>query len=248
MNKINIYKNSYDGSKDLAKILIKEINSIILKKGYCTIGLPTGNSPLKLYEELVNSYKNNLIQFKNVILFNLDEFYPIRKDSKDCYRNYLYDHLLDHVDFNEKNLYFLDSEIKEEELANYCDLFEKKIIEVGGLDIQVLGIGINGHIGFNEPGSKIESKTRKVKISNESYKTISKDFKETNKIPREALTLGIKTILSSCKIYLMAWGIYKSSVIKKAIKGKIISSCPASYLRNHNDVTYFLDEMSSSKL
>ena len=83
---------------------------------------------------------------------------------------------MDHVDFNEKNLYFLDSEIKEEELANYCDLFDKKIIEVGGLDIQVLGIGINGHIGFNEPGSKIESKTRKVKISNESYKTISNGF------------------------------------------------------------------------
>ena len=248
MNKINIYKNSYDGSKDLAKILIKQINSIILKKGYCTIGLPSGNSPVKLYEELVNSYKNNLIQFKNVILFNLDEFYPIRKDSKDCYRNYLYDHLLDHVDFTYKNLYFLDSEIKEEELANYCDSFEKKIIEVGGLDIQVLGIGINGHIGFNEPGSKIESKTRKVQISNESHKTISKDFKETNKIPREALTLGIETILSSYKIYLMAWGNNKSSIIKKAIKGKITSSCPASYLKTHNDVTYFLDEMSSSKL
>ena len=130
----------------------------------------------------------------------------------------------------------------------YCIQYENKINSLGGIDFQLLGIGRNGHIGFNEPGSEINSITRKVKISNHSFKIISKAFNSSEETPREAITIGIKTILAASKIFLIAWGEKKSSIIKKAIEQKVNSNCPASYLRKHQNVEYILDVKSGSKL
>ena len=248
MHKINVYEDSIQGSKSLANLLVEEINFNINKKGYCTINLPTGNSPINLYKELSDLYDQKIINFKKVVLFNLDELYPITKKNKESYYYYLYHHLLEKTDFDKKNIYLLDGNVKEEKLESFCNAYEKRIENLGGIDIQILGIGRNGHIGFNEPGSEINSITRKVKISNHSFKIISKAFNSSEETPREAITIGIKTILAASKIFLIAWGEKKSSIIKKAIEQKVNSNCPASYLRKHQNVEYILDVKSSSKL
>jgi len=147
-----------------------------------------------------------------------------------------------------KNINLFNGNIKEKEIKRHCIDFEKKIKELGGLDIQVLGIGKNGHVGFNEPGSKINSKTRKVKISNDSIKVIENEFSDKRRVPKEALTMGVQTILSANKIFLMAWGKSKSSIIDKTIKSDISKDIPATYLKTHKNVTFILDKESSSEI
>lgn len=245
---IKVYPNSINASKIFAKSLVDEINKILYKKKCCSISMPTGNTPIDLYNELIELYKKKKISFKNIFFFNLDEFYPISKDDIQSYNYYLNEKLFNHVDIPEENINMLDGDVNEKNIISHCLSFEDKIEKLGGLDIQILGIGQNGHIGFNEPGSLIYSKTRKVKISNHSLSILSNEFKNKNKIPKEALTMGVDTILSSNKIFLLAWGETKSTIISKTIKNKVTKNIPATYLKNHNNVTFILDKNSSSKI
>ena len=246
--KTKVYPNSKSGSKIFAKSLVNEINEVLLKKKYCLISIPTGNTPTDLYKELIELYKKKKISFKNILFFNLDEFYPISEDDIQSYNYYLNEKLFNHIDIPKKNINMLNGDINENNINSHCISFEDKIKRLGGLDIQVLGIGQNGHIGFNEPGSLIDSKTRKVNISDHSLSIISNEFNNKNEIPKEALTMGVDTILSSNKIFLLAWGKTKSTIIGKTIKNKITKNIPATYLKNHNDVTFILDKYSSSKI
>ena len=213
--KTKIYNDNSEGSRELAKILVDNCNQILSKKNRCVVSLPTCNSPINLYKSLIELYKKKQISFKNIVFFNLDEFYPISKKDPQSYSIYLNEKLFDHIDMPKKNINLFNGNIKEKGIKRHCIDFEKKIKELGGLDIQVLGIGKNGHIGFNEPGSQINSKTRKVKISNDSIKVIVNEFNEKSRVPKEALTMGVQTILSANKIFLMAWGKNKSSISTK---------------------------------
>ncbi len=246
--RIKIYPDSKIASKIFAESLVDEINEILNKKKYCLISLPTGNTPIDLFNEIIELYKKKKITFKNIYFFNLDEFYPISKDDAQSYNYYLYEKLFSHIDMPKKNISMLNGTLKEKDITSHCLSFENKIEKLGGLDIQVLGIGQNGHIGFNEPGSLRDSITRKVKISDNSLSIISSEFKDNVKVPREALTMGVKTILSCDKIFLLAWGKNKSTIIEKTIKSKITKNIPATYLKTHNDVTFILDKHSSLKI
>ena len=246
--KIKIYPDSRNASKIFAELLVNEINKILYKKKYCLISMPTGNTPIGLFYELIELYKKKKISFKNIFFFNLDEFYPISKNDTHSYNYYLFKKLFNHIDIPKKNINMLNGDINEKDIPRHCLSFEDKIEKLGGLDIQILGIGQNGHIGFNEPGSLIDTKTRKVKISDHSLSIISNEFNNKNKVPREALTMGIKTILSCNKIFLLAWGNNKSTIIEKTIKNKITKNIPATYLKKHKDVTFILDKYSSSKI
>ena len=244
--KISVYKNKEEGSRIFSKTFVNEINSILLKKNNCTICLATGSSPTIFYNELVIHYKKKNIDFKKIKIFNLDEFYNINPKSKNSYSYYLYHHLLNHVNIKPKNVNLLLG--NPANLKDYCKSVEDEIKKIGGIDIMILGVGMNGHIGFNEPGSNPNTVTRKVKISDNSRKILSNDFISQKDVPNEAITLGIKTILSAKKIYLLAWGTGKSDIIKKAVEEDINEKCPVSFLRKHQNVEFILDKYSTSKL
>ena len=244
--KVSVFENKEEGSKDLALLLVNKIQEVLLKKSNCVISLATGSSPIILYKELIKILKFKRVSFKNIIIFNLDEFIGVDPNSINSYNYYINNHLLNHINIRNENINLLSGNKKN--IIEYCNSIENKIKKYGGIDIQILGIGRNGHIGFNEPGSKKNSLTRKVKISRDSISVLSKDFKNANNIPDEAITLGINTILSAKNVYLMAWGLNKAEIIKEALEGSIGVACPASFLQLHNDVEFYLDKNASSKL
>ena len=248
MIKTFIYKNLNEGSK----IVANKISNLIKKKEKlnqkCVLGLSTGSSPLKTYSELIKMHKKEGLSFKNVVVFNLDEFYPMKPNSQFSYHSFMFNKFLKHIDIQKKNVNIPKGDISNKEIKSYCKSFEKKIDNLGGIDLQLLGIGTNGHIGFNEPGSDINSITRKIIISNHSRVVLSKDFKSIDNVPKNAITMGIKTILRAKKIILIAWGKTKSKIIKKTLKEKTNPLIPASYLQSHKNTLFILDNGSSSCL
>ena len=248
MIKTHIYKNSNEGSI----VVANKISSLIKKKEElnqkCVLGLSTGSSPIKTYSELIKMHKKEGLSFKNVVIFNLDEFYPMKPNSQFSYHKFMFNKFLKHIDIQKKNVNIPKGDISNKEIRNYCENFEKKIDNLGGIDLQLLGIGTNGHIGFNEPGSDINSITRKIIISNHSRLVLSKDFKSIDNVPKHAITMGIKTILKAKKIILIAWGKIKSEIIRKTLKEKINPLVPASYLQSHRNTEFMFDNDSSSYL
>ena len=248
MPKIFNYKNFNKGSI----VVANKISGLIKTKGKlnekCVLGLSTGSSPIKTYSELIKMHKKEGLSFKNVVIFNLDEFYPMKPNSQFSYHKFMFNKFLKHIDIQKKNVNIPKGDISNKEIRNYCENFEKKIDDLGGIDLQLLGIGTNGHIGFNEPGSNISSMTRKVEISNHSRLVLLKDFKSIDNVPKNAITMGVKTILKAKKIILIAWGKTKSEIIRKTLKEKINPLVPASYLQNHKNTEFILDNDSSSYL
>ena len=248
MPKIFNYKNFNKGSI----VVANKISGLIKTKGKlnekCVLGLSTGSSPIKTYSELIKMHKKEGLSFKNVVIFNLDEFYPMKPNSQFSYHKFMFNKFLKHIDIQKKNVNIPKGDISNKEIRNYCENFEKKIDDLGGIDLQLLGIGTNGHIGFNEPGSNISSMTRKVEISNHSRLVLSKDFKSIDNVPKNAITMGVKTILKAKKIILIAWGKTKSEIIRKTLKEKINPLVPASYLQSHRNTEFILDNDSSSYL
>jgi glucosamine-6-phosphate deaminase len=245
---VKIFPDLYQGSKAIAGEIAALIRSKQKKKEKCVLGLATGSTPKTLYQELVRMHKEEKLSFKNVITFNLDEYYPIDNDALQSYNRFMRTNLFDHIDINPKNIHIPDGEIKKEELKAYCLLYEKKIEDAGGIDLQILGIGNNGHIGFNEPGSGIHSRTRLITLDNSTRIANAYEFPNISQVPRLAITMGISSILKSKRIILMAWGPAKTAVLKKAVENEVTEQVPASLLQNHEDVTFIVDEAAASEL
>ncbi len=243
-----IFDNSNIGSVVVAKEIADLIKSKEAKGEKCVLGLATGSSPIKVYEELVRMHKEEGLSFKNVITFNLDEYYPMEKNNPQSYWYFMHEHLFNHVDILPENINIPDGTIPEEEIQQYCIDYEFKIKEAGGLDFQLLGIGRTGHIGFNEPGSHFNSGTRHITLNHITRIDASPAFHGIDNVPRVAITMGIGTIRKAKRIVLLAWGINKAEVIKKAIEGEVTSDIPASYLQHHNNVTFVLDQDASKEL
>lgn len=212
------------------------------------LGLATGSSPISVYQELVRMHKEEGLSFKNVVTFNLDEYYPMSKDDINSYHYFMHIHLFNHIDIKKENIHIPDGTIKKEDINDYCEEYEKRILKEGGLDFQLLGIGRTGHIGFNEPGSNYDSFTRLVHLDYLTRNDARKSFFGIENVPTKAITMGIRTIRKSKRIVLMAWGNNKSLVIQKAIEGKINSNIPASFLQSHKNVTFILDKSASENL
>ncbi len=245
---IKIFPGLNEGSQFVARIIATLIRDKQKKKQNCVLGLATGSTPRSLYDELVRMHKEEKLSFKNVITFNLDEYYPIDNDALQSYNRFMRTHLFDRIDINRKNIHIPNGEIKKEDIKTHCREYEKKIQEAGGIDLQILGIGNNGHIGFNEPGSGIYSKTRLITLDNSTRIANAYEFANISEVPRLAITMGISTILKSKKIILMAWGSAKAPVIKKAAEEDDTEFVPASLLQNHDDVTFVVDEAAASEL
>ena len=245
---VKIFTSSVDGSFYVAQQIANLIRQKQQEGSNCVIGLATGSSPKTLYAHLVKMHKEDGLSFKNVITFNLDQYYPMDKDALQSYHYFMRKNLFEHTDINPKNYHLPDGMITKENVKEHCLAYEQQIEEAGGLDLQILGIGTNGHIGFNEPGSGIYTKTRLTTLDNSTRLANSYEFGNMTEVPRMAITMGISTILKSKKIILMAWGQAKASVIKKAVEDDNTEDVPASLLQNHDDCTFIIDETAASAL
>ncbi|MBP9601967.1 MAG: glucosamine-6-phosphate deaminase [Lutibacter sp.] len=243
-----VFEDSVSASKAVAQEIAALIKVKQSQKQPCVLGLATGSSPKSLYAELVRLHKEEGLSFKNVITFNLDEYYPMDPNSVNSYVRFMKELLLDKVDILKENYHIPDGTLSKEEIAQYCLDYEAKIEAVGGLDIQILGIGGNGHIGFNESGSLQNSKTRLVALDHITRVAASKDFSGLGNTPRTAITLGIKKIMEAKRVILMAWGEGKSDVIRTSVEGEVTNQVPASFLQEHHNAVFILDKEASSKL
>lgn len=235
-----------------AKIIAGEIAAIIKRKQsggeMAVLGLATGSTPVKIYRELVRLHREEGLSFKNVITFNLDEYYPMDPQSDKSYAFFMQKHLFGHIDIDPANIHIPDGTVKIDQVAGFCSSYEDKIRAAGGIDLQLLGIGRSGHIGFNEPGSTANSTTRLVKLDSITIADAVKDFGSEASVPHRAVTMGIDTILSARKIIFAAWSKPKSMVVKKMVEGSVSPEVPASFLQLHHDVTVYLDEAAITEL
>jgi glucosamine-6-phosphate deaminase len=243
-----VYENSTTASKDVAKEIADLIKVKQAQKQPCILGLATGSSPKGLYGELIRLHKEEGLSFKNVISFNLDEYYPMEPDSVNSYVRFMKEQLFDHIDILTENYHVPEGLLSKEDIADYCDTYEARIEALGGIDLQILGIGGNGHIGFNESGSLQNSRTRLVALDHITRVAASGDFSGLENTPRTAITLGVKKIMEAKKVILLAWGERKSNIIKASTEGEVTSRVPASFLQEHNNATFILDKESASKL
>ncbi|MCH7525161.1 MAG: glucosamine-6-phosphate deaminase, partial [Bacteroidetes bacterium] len=247
-----IHNVIFNSSNEASLIVAQEIADLIKEKDAlnkpCVLGLATGSSPVKVYEELVRLHKEEGLSFANVITFNLDEYYPMDKNSIHSYYYFMHEHLFNHVNILPENVNIPNGKISSEDLYQYCIDYELKIKTVGGLDFQLLGIGRTGHIGFNEPGSHFNSGTRNITLDYITRVDAAPSFLGIDNVPRKAITMGIGTVRKAKRIVLLAWGVNKAEIIKKTIEGEITSIVPATYLQDHNNTTFILDESASSEL
>lgn len=243
-----VYENSVIASKSVANEIAGLIREKQAKNELCVLGLATGSSPKSLYAELVRLHKEEGLSFKNVVSFNLDEYYPMEPDSINSYVRFMKELLFNHVDILPENIHIPDGTLSKEAIGDYCADYETKIEALGGIDLQVLGIGGNGHIGFNESGSLQNSKTRLVALDHITRVAASNDFSGLNNTPRTAITLGVKKIMEAKRVILLAWGEGKSNIIKASVEGSVTNLVPASFLQEHSNTTFVLDKAAASKL
>jgi glucosamine-6-phosphate deaminase len=242
------FENSTEASLLIAREICDLIKSKQEKKKNCVIGFATGSSPTKVYQEIIRIHNEESLSFYNVIAFNLDEYFPIEKDDNNSYHHFMNENLFDHIDIPKENINIPSGDINEKEIKKFCSSYEKKIDKNGGIDIQLLGIGRTGHIGFNEPGSHFNSITRLITLDHTTRFDASKSFNGIENVPSRALTMGIRTIFNSKRIIIMAWGIQKSHIVKKSVENNITSLIPTTYLQNHKNTTLVLDKECSSEL
>lgn len=242
----------HDNSEDASFYVANEIAELIRQRQrqgkHAVLGLATGSTPTKVYDFLVKFHREEGLSFKNVITFNLDEYYPMEPDSIHSYVRFMKEHLFDHIDIKPANVHIPDGTLDKEDVREYCKAYEQKIEKAGGIDIQVLGIGRTGHIGFNEPGSTLTSKTRLVRLDRVTRLDAASDFFGLENVPIKAITMGVGTIMAAKRIILMAWGEGKSEVIQFAVEGRIRESVPATFLQNHENCSFILDHAAASNL
>lgn len=247
-----IHNVIFESSQKASIIVAQEIANLIKEKSkqnsHCVLGLATGSSPIKVYEELVRMHKEDGLSFANVISFNLDEYYPMEKGNIQSYDYFMKEYLFNHVDILPENINIPNGMVTAEELYQSCVDYEMKIKAVGGIDFQLLGIGRTGHIGFNEPGSHFNSGTRNIKLDHITRVDAASAFLGIDNVPRKAITMGIGTVSSAKRIVLLAWGLSKAEVLKKTIEGEITSYVPATYLQNHSNTTFVLDQGAADTL
>jgi glucosamine-6-phosphate deaminase len=243
-----VFSNSEEGSICVAQEIASLIRSKEAKNKPCILGLATGSSPIKVYEELVRMHNEEGLSFSNVITFNLDEYYPMDKNSVHSYFYFMHQHLFNHIDIKPENIHIPSGTVSQEELHQYCIDYDLKIKEYGGLDFQLLGIGRTGHIGFNEPGSHYNSGTRSITLDHMTREDAAPSFLGINNVPKKAITMGIGTVKKAKRIVLLAWGHNKATIVKDTIEGEITSEVPATYLQEHSNTTFVLNDEASQEL
>jgi len=212
------------------------------------LGLATGSTPVGLYRELIRLHKETGLDFSRVVTFNLDEYYPMGGDDPHSYRRWMQETFFNHVNIKPQNIHIPDGTVKPDEVEDFCAAYEQKIRRAGGIDLQILGIGRTGHIGFNEPGSTRHCRTRMVTLDSVTRRDASSSFFGEQNVPMQALTMGCGTILEARKIVLLAFGEHKASIVRRALEEEMNEAISASFLQKHPDATFILDQGAASDL
>ena len=243
---------SFPSSNEVNLAIARRITELIRSRQAegrnCVLGLATGSTPVGVYKELVRIHHEEGLSFRNVVTFNLDEYYPMQPAELQSYVRFMNEHLFDHVDIPAEQVNIPDGTLAEDAVAKYCRDYEDKIKQAGGIDIQILGIGRTGHIGFNEPGSGKHSQTRLITLDRVTRKDAASDFFGEENVPRRAITMGVGTILDARQVILIAFGEHKAPIVAEAVEGKITSAVAASFLQEHPRVEIYLDTAAAQSL
>jgi glucosamine-6-phosphate deaminase len=245
---VSVYADQRTASLAVAGRIAQLIRSKQAQGKPTVLGLATGVTPIQVYAELIRLHREEGLSFEGVITFNLDEYYPMKPDAVQSYVTFMNENLFDHIDIDKSKVHIPDGTLPLEEVAAFCLDYERQIEELGGLDLQLLGIGRTGHIGFNEPGSAPNSGTRLVTLDDLTRSDASRDFGGKENVPVKAITMGIGTIFKAREIILMAWSAKKAPIIMKAVEGEISGEVPATYLQLSDHVEFVLDEGAASSL
>jgi len=242
----------YEHASEANAAVAHEIADLVRRKQkaseYAVLGLATGSTPTGVYAELVRLHREEGLSLANVISFNLDEYYPMAPHELQSYHRFMREHLFDHVDVPDEQIHVPDGTRSADEVAAYCEAYEQAIDDAGGLDLQLLGIGRTGHIGFNEPGSPADSRTRLIWLDRLTCMDAASDFFGIENVPRRAITMGVGTILDAKRIVLMAFGENKARIVQRAVEGEVSANVAASFLQEHPDAEVVLDSAAAAEL
>ncbi|WP_302251702.1 6-phosphogluconolactonase [uncultured Alistipes sp.] len=249
-----VYENEYDGVQYVADTIVKAIrtyneihcsNEVYEEAQPFVLGLTTGRTPLGLYRELVRRHEAGLVSFRNVAVFSLDEFYPIKSTEQQSRNFRIHEEFLNHIDILPENVHIPDGTVPEERISEYCASYDHAVRHI---DLMIIGVGEDGQIGFNEPGSYAKSRTRLVQLTHNTRKVQSSAFFGLENTPKMAITMGIDTIMRADRIILMAWGEEKARIVQKVVEGDITGQVPASYLQEHPHIEVVIDENAAQLL
>ncbi|MCC9599342.1 glucosamine-6-phosphate deaminase [Stieleria sp. JC731] len=243
-----VFPEARDASEAAAQEIATLVRSRAAEGRTCVLGLATGSTVVNVYSALVRMHQEQSLSFANVAVFVLDEFLPMAPESLQSHVRFIKEHLLDHIDVPTEKVFVPDGTTSQDQLADYCLKFEKRIEKLGGIDMLLLGIGRTGHIGFNEPGSGTDSRTRPITLDAITRIDAASNFFGVENVPRRAITMGVGTILDARRIILLAYGEGKSSIVARAVEGEVAPSVPATFLQQHDDVEFFLDSAAAANL
>lgn len=244
----SIFMNSREAARTVAREIASLIRARAAEGRQAVLGLATGSTPTGIYAELVRMHREEQLSFANVVTFNLDEYYPMQPEDLQSYVRFMREHLFDHIDIKPGNYHVPDGTVPVETVADYCRQYEEQIAAAGGIDIQILGIGRTGHIGFNEPGSDQTTRTRMITLDSVTRIDAASDFFGAENVPRRAITMGVGTILAAKKIFILAFGEGKSSIVARTVEGEMSPAVPATWLQAHPNVCVLLDQAAAAGL
>jgi glucosamine-6-phosphate deaminase len=245
---VTVYASSSNASRAVAREIADLIRVRSAEGERTVLGLATGSTPQAVYDELVRIHREEGLSFRDVVSFNLDEYWPMGPEELQSYRRFMREHLFDHVDIDPANAHVPDGTVSRDDVEAYCERYEKAIVEAGGLDLQLLGIGRTGHVGFNEPGSSKDSRTRLITLDKVTRMDAASDFFGEWNVPHQAITMGVGSILDAKRVILMAFGEHKAPIVRRAVEGEITNTVAASFLQEHANARFVLDEAAAAEL
>ena len=241
-----------DEHEAMARVVAGRIASLMRERAIAgrsiVLGLATGSTPIGVYRELIRLHRDEGLSFRHVISFNLDEYYPMAPDSVHSYNRFMWENLFSHIDIDPANVHIPDGALDRSAIDDACARYEAAILAAGGVDFQLLGIGKTGHIGFNEPGSGEQSRTRTVHLDSVTRRDAAADFFGEENVPREAITMGIATILQAREIAILATGEHKSGIVRRSLEGEIDRAVAATFLQRHPNTTFYVDDAAAADL
>lgn len=241
-----------DDHEHIARLVANRIATLVREKDAAgesaVLGLATGSTPIGVYRELIRMHREEELSFRHVATFNLDEYYPMPHESIHAYHRFMWENLFSQIDIRPENVHIPDGTIARDRVEEYCRRYEDAIADAGGIDFQILGIGKTGHIGFNEPGSGADSRTRLVTLDAITRRDAAADFFGEEFVPREAITMGVATILDAHEIAILATGEHKSTIVRRAVEGDIDVEVAATFLQRHPDTTFYVDRAAGAEL
>ena len=241
-----------DDHEHIARLVANRIATLIGERNASgeptVLGLATGSTPIGVYRELIRMHKDDGLSFADVVTFNLDEYYPMPKDSIHSYHRFMWENLFSQIDIKPENVHIPPGDLPRQDIEEAAQRYELAIERAGGIDFQILGIGKTGHIGFNEPGSGSDSRTRLVTLDTVTRRDAAADFFGEEYVPREAVTMGVATILGAREIAIIATGEHKSSIVKRAVEGDIDVEVAATFLQRHPNTTFYVDHSAAAEL